>query len=87
MLIWLSLMLLAALFGIAVSFLPYRHVWLLPVVTPFAAVYVLIWFAQRQITSYESAPMQQVLYFTLALPAMLVALSSFYVKRSSNRSG
>lgn len=87
MLIWLSLMLLAALFGIAVSFLPYRHVWLIPVLTPFAAVYVLIWCAQRQTTSYESAPMQEVLYFTLALPAMLVALSSFSVKRAKNRSG
>ncbi|RVU37372.1 hypothetical protein EOE67_10855 [Rheinheimera riviphila] len=82
---WLLLMLLASLFGIAVSYLPYRYAWLLPILTPFAAVYALIWFAERQVTNEVGAPMREVVYFTLALPAMIVALFSFNVTRKGNR--
>jgi hypothetical protein len=52
------------------------------VITPFAAVYALIRYAQSQVTHYESAPMQEVLYATLALPAVLVALNSYAVMRA-----
>lgn len=52
------------------------------VITPFAAVAGLIRTAQSQVTHYESAPMQEVLYATLALPAVLVALNSYAVMRA-----
>jgi hypothetical protein len=52
------------------------------VITPFAAVDGLIRYVQSQVTHYESAPMQEVLYATLALPAVLVALNSYAVMRA-----
>ncbi len=85
MLQWFFLMLLASIFGIAVSYLPYRYAWLLTVLTPFAAVYALICFAEHQVTSDADAPMREVLYFTLALPAMMVALFSFNITRKKKR--
>jgi ABC-type bacteriocin/lantibiotic exporter with double-glycine peptidase domain len=82
MMIWLGVMLMALLFGIAVSYWSFKYAWVLLVITPFAALYTLIWFEQRRVTHYESAPMQEVLYATLALPAVLVALNSYAVMRA-----
>lgn len=79
--IWFLSMLLAVILGVVVGSIRKNWSWLLIIPTPFIFVYLLLYLEGRKDIIHTDAPMAEITYFTVAVPAVILALMSWYIVR------
>ena len=81
MVAWLTLLTLSVAFGAAVSFIPSKWAWLLILPAPLLVVFALNYYYDRLPPSEPGASMSALAYLFAGMPAICIALVTYYLFR------